>query len=273
MPASSAASTTARGRVEVEPRAEVVAAEADDGDVEAGVAERPLLHAPEYAARACRPRRYRPGVEPDDLYGLPLEEFTAARNALAKERPEAKGLRKPSIAAWAVNQLARRHRRELESFLDAAAKVRQAQLRGGDVRATTAAERTALRRLLQLAGEYAGAAQSDRIRQTLQAAAVDEDAAEQVRAGRLERELEPAGFGTLVAGGAAPARRTEPAPKRDRAAERAAVEAARTSSARRRPSRATTSPRTSSSMSASAVRASRSRTVPRLKSTLTAAPA
>jgi len=164
-------------------------------------------------------------VEIDDLYGLPLEDFTAARNALAKERPEAKGLRKPSIAAWAVNQLARRHRGELDSFLDAASELRRAQTGGGDVRAATTAERSALTRLLQLAGEYAGAAQSERIRQTLQAAAVDEEAADQVRAGRLERELEPAGFGTLVAG-PAPKRRA-PAPKRDRAAERAAVEAAR----------------------------------------------
>jgi len=139
-------------------------------------------------------------VEPDDLYGLPLEEFTAARNALARERPEARELRKPSVAAWAVNQLARRHARELGAFLDSAALLREAQLGGGDVAAATKAEREALKRLLQLAGEYAPSTQADRVRQTLQAAAADEAAAEQVRAGRLERELEPAGFGSLVAG-------------------------------------------------------------------------
>jgi len=157
-------------------------------------------------------------VEPDDLYGLPLEEFTSARNALAKLRPEVKSLRKPSLAAWSVNQLARRHARELDAFLAAAAALREAQLGEGDVAGTTQAEREALKRLVQLAGEYAGATQIQKVRQTLQAAAVDEEAAEQVRAGRLERELEPAGFGTLLA--AAPRK-----PKRDEARERRIREA------------------------------------------------
>jgi hypothetical protein len=165
-------------------------------------------------------------VEPGDLYGLPLEEFTAARNALAKERPEAKGLRKPSAAAFALNQLARRHADELDAFLGAAAQLRHAQLKGGDVRGATQEERQALQRLLQLAGEYTTSTQIDRVRQTLQAAAVDEEAAAQLRAGRLERELEPGGFGSLVTG-PAPARRAPAKPKRDRKAERAAVSAAR----------------------------------------------
>lgn len=161
-------------------------------------------------------------MEPDDLYGLPLEEFTAARNALAKERPEVKELRKPSAAAWAVNQLARRHARELDAFLDSAARLREAQLEGGDVPAATKAEREALKRLLQLAGEYAPSTQAGRVRQTLQAAAADEAAAEQVRAGRLERELEPAGFGSLVAG----TPKARPKPRDDRAERVAKAQAA-----------------------------------------------
>lgn len=165
-------------------------------------------------------------MEPDDLYGLPLEEFTAARNALAKERPEAKGLRKPTLAAWAVNQLARRHRGELDAFLDAAAGLRDAQLGGGDVAKATAAQREALRRLVQLAGEYAGSGQTERIRQTLQAAAVDDEAAAQVRAGRLERELEPGGFGSLLAASAAMPK-TPAAARRDAERERRIAEAER----------------------------------------------
>ncbi|HEX6580351.1 MAG TPA: hypothetical protein VF195_05715, partial [Actinomycetota bacterium] len=52
----------------------------------------------------------------DELYGLPLERFTAERDALAKELASAgdrdgaarvKALRKPVVAAWAVNLLAR----------------------------------------------------------------------------------------------------------------------------------------------------------------------
>ena len=54
--------------------------------------------------------------ELDRLYGLPLEEFTAARDDLSKrvraaglrdQADEIKALRKPPVSAWAVNQLAR----------------------------------------------------------------------------------------------------------------------------------------------------------------------
>ena len=45
--------------------------------------------------------------EIDKLYRLPLDEFTSARNALAKtagtDGASVKGLQKPPIAAWAVN--------------------------------------------------------------------------------------------------------------------------------------------------------------------------
>jgi hypothetical protein len=46
----------------------------------------------------------------DELYQLPLDEFTAARNALAKslkgeEAESVKRLQKPTIVPWAVNQL------------------------------------------------------------------------------------------------------------------------------------------------------------------------
>ena len=165
----------------------------------------------------------------DRLYDLPLESFTEARNALAAElkragrdadAEEVRALRKPSAAAWAANQLARRHAGELDRFLDAAAQLRKAQFGQGDVRSATSAERKALERLLGLAGEYAGAAQLGRVRQTLEAAAVDADAAGLLRAGRLERELEPGGFGSLLA--ATPrSRRRGPDP----AAKRAAAEA------------------------------------------------
>jgi hypothetical protein len=167
-------------------------------------------------------------VEPDDLYGLPLDEFTAARNALARERPEAKELRKPTVAAHAVNQLARRHQDELEAFIVSAGRLRKAQLGSGDVAGETKAERVALSRLLQLAGEYAPASQQDRIRQTLQAAAVDDDAAEQVRTGCLERELEPGGFGSFLT-----ANPSTPPKARDLRAERIAKAEAERNEAQR----------------------------------------
>jgi hypothetical protein len=150
----------------------------------------------------------------DMLYGLPLDDFTSARNAAAKElrdrglREEAeavKSLAKPTVAAWAVNQLTRRRRADLDEFLGAAAAVRDAQLGGGgaDLREAITRQRAGLDTLVAAARHELGGAASDavtgRIRQTLEAAAVDDDAAEAVRQGHLAKELESAGFGTLAA--------------------------------------------------------------------------
>ena len=72
----------------------------------------------------------------DALYGLPLEEFTPRRDELVKElrsgggREEAawvKGLRKPSAAAWLVNQLARTQKSEARRVLDSGDALRAAQ--------------------------------------------------------------------------------------------------------------------------------------------------
>src|SRR4051812_417513 len=69
------------------------------------------------------------------LYGLPLAEFTPERNALAaelsregaRERAAAvKALRKPSAAAWAVNQLVRAEPDLVEALLGAGGELRQA---------------------------------------------------------------------------------------------------------------------------------------------------
>jgi hypothetical protein len=152
----------------------------------------------------------------DRLYGLPQEEFTKARDDAARElrrdglRAEAarlKELRKPTAAAAAVNQLVRKHRGDVEKFLSAADALRKAQVSGkGDLAASTVAERDALARLVRTGG--------DQVRQSLQAAAADEGAARQLLEGRLERELEPRGFGTLFAGGkiTPPKRATKDAP-------------------------------------------------------------
>ena len=50
------------------------------------------------------------------LYQLPLDSFTNERNALAKKlgQPAIKQLAKPSVPAWAVNQLFWRHRTEFD---------------------------------------------------------------------------------------------------------------------------------------------------------------
>lgn len=66
----------------------------------------------------------------DELYRLPLGEFTTARNALArisgKSGAAIKALEKPSVAAWGVNQLYWRERRTYEKLLRASERVRAA---------------------------------------------------------------------------------------------------------------------------------------------------
>ncbi len=160
----------------------------------------------------------------DSLYGLPAEEFTSQRNAAARELKQA-GLRaeaarveeqrKPTAAAAAVNRLVHAHRSKVEEFLKAAEALRDSQVGGAaGLQEATKREREALTLLVR-----AGGAQ---VRQSLQAAAVDGGAAEQLLAGRLLRELEPAGFGTLAEhakpskAGSAPrpaAKATAPVPK------------------------------------------------------------
>ena len=179
--------------------------------------------------------------EIDKLFALPLEEFTAARNELAKrlakdgekERAdEVRGLAKPSVPVWTINQLARSEKPMVRALLDAGAKLRRAQeqaLGGGNpdaLRSAQSEEREALRALTQRAGELlreagkpVGQAVLERINGTLGAAAVTEDAREDLKAGRLTSELRMSGFESL-AGFEAPPPRDELAERREQKAER-----------------------------------------------------
>ncbi|MGO9792627.1 MAG: hypothetical protein ACLP8S_24865 [Solirubrobacteraceae bacterium] len=159
-----------------------------------------------------------PVTDPSDLYGLPLERFVAERAALAKvlrgegRREEAKrvtGLHKPSIAAWAVNQLARTQRAALTDLFaagDELLRLHAGLLDGrgdpGALRAATVGEREAVSRLtraahglLSGAGHELSAATLERVSETLDAAARDERARDLVRVGCLERELRVVGLG------------------------------------------------------------------------------
>jgi hypothetical protein len=189
----------------------------------------------------------------DQLYGVDLAEFVPERTRLAKElradgrREEAEQvakLRKPTVAAWAVNQLTRRQRRDVDLLLDAGHRLREAQagvLRGADkaefdrARAT---ERDALQRLTQSADQLLGgttAATLQQIGDTLRAAAVSEEGREQLARGQFVTPLESEGFGVL--GGLAPAtpspRKREQKPDK-REARKAAQEALRAARARLR---------------------------------------
>ncbi|MCA1657124.1 MAG: hypothetical protein LC713_05375 [Actinobacteria bacterium] len=166
-------------------------------------------------------------MDPGDLYALPLDRFVPERVALAKtlrrdgRRDEAAGVaarRKPSVGAWAVNQLVRTQPAGLDRLFAAGDAVREAQaelLDGrGDARALRAAadaERAAVadlietaRGLLTSAGHELSPAVLDRVADTLHAAGLDPVARDPVRDGCLERELVHVGLGSLSAGPPAP---------------------------------------------------------------------
>ena len=141
-------------------------------------------------------------MKPEDLYALPLSEFTAARNKLAKEAGDKSiaKLRKPSSPAWALNQAARSSKGDVARFLHAAARVRSAADREalGELRETEADVRRAALRALGPKGESQMAA----VNTLLAAAATDESVGELLRAGTLtgDEEAEQSGFiGTLAA--------------------------------------------------------------------------
>jgi hypothetical protein len=175
----------------------------------------------------------------DELFGLPLGEFTNARNELAKRlkaegdlnaAAEVRKLRKPSVPAWAVNQLARRRPDEVEELLLVSRHVREAQQRmvsgGGRAKLNEAsrARKELLDRLAQAAAdilESSGHAPSratlDDVTNTLLATATDEEAADRVRRGVLEKELMGAtgfedAFGLTASGAAVEAARSPRAP-------------------------------------------------------------
>src|SRR6476620_8060357 len=101
----------------------------------------------------------------DALFKLPAAEFTAARNALAvqlkkggrrDESDRVKALAKPSITAWAVNQLYWQHREAFDRLIATGQRFRQAQTssRAGkiaDMREALDARREVLLHLSDLA--------------------------------------------------------------------------------------------------------------------------
>lgn len=153
-------------------------------------------------------------MEPDDLYGLPPDRFIPERGALARrlrgegrrdEAAEVAKLRKPSAAAWAVNQLVRSQGDAVGELWESGDALRRAQsdvLAGsGDARALRdagTAVRDAVDGLVGAArslGEELTAVTLERVGETLHAAALDEDARAAVAGGRLERELRHVGLG------------------------------------------------------------------------------
>lgn len=143
----------------------------------------------------------------DQLYQLPLDQFTPARNVLAKQAGpragEVKALEKPNAAAWAVNQLYWRERPIYDELIEASHQLRTAyrdQLAGKspDVRGAEAAHKAAVKRATQTARtiiESDGSKASDAVMESVRETLDILPSADQP--GRLTRPLKRTGFEAL----------------------------------------------------------------------------
>ena len=158
----------------------------------------------------------------DELYGLPPDQFTPARDEYVRKTRADKHaelareigkLRKPTQSAWLINLLWRDQREVLEQFFEVADALRQAQAdaAGAELRALTTQRRqleSAMIRqaktLAQQAGVEVGAATEREAQETLSAALAQPEVANEVRSGRLVKAAAYAGFGSLSGTAARP---------------------------------------------------------------------
>jgi hypothetical protein len=185
----------------------------------------------------------------DRLFAAPLAEFTSLRNALASRLKKAgleedaakvKALAKPSVTAWAVNQIYYEHRDLFDRLRTAGERLRDAQLaqvtgKPADVRSALDERRNALGTLtghalavLEIAGHAVTPEATRRINATLEAISVaSPDSAE--RPGQLTQDMDPPGFDALSAwmpGGAVKPKPSKVTPNNNEASARARKEAA-----------------------------------------------
>ena len=150
----------------------------------------------------------------DDLYGAPLAEFTQLRNDIVKtlksggkkeEAAQVTKLKRPTVPAWAVNQLARREADRVERLIEIqhslgdAGDAKTLQRLGSERRRAVTELTEAARKILSENGQSATAATLEKISSTL-LAATSEDEQDVLRRGRLERELSASGFGEAFGG-------------------------------------------------------------------------
>lgn len=194
-----------------------------------------------------KPKRSTVEDEIDDLFKLSLSEFTDARNKLgarlkkdgnANEAARVKALSKPSVSAWAVNQLYWQHREDFDRLLSAGNRFRQAQTsrsasKVAAIRESLEARREELSNLANLAEEIlAGAGHNPsletirRVTTTLEAMSAYASVPDAPAPGRLTHDVDPPGFdsfATLIPRAGVSLRPASPAvsPKPDNAKTRA----------------------------------------------------
>jgi hypothetical protein len=178
-------------------------------------------------------------TEIDRLYGLPLDEFTPARDDLARQlrrsgdRDSAERLgrlRKPTVASWALNQARRADPAAVEQLIAAAHRLRDAQERlltagdRGELRDAAAEERRLIEELgkagerqLEAGGHPVTAATQSKLFSTLRAVAGNPETRELLGTGRLARDYSVSDLGLGIDQPAAPipTKGPEPAKKPD----------------------------------------------------------
>jgi chromosome segregation ATPase len=151
------------------------------------------------------------------LYGLRPDEFTAARTAAEKaaradgDRELAaavKALRRPAVAAWAVNLLVRRRAELVEEVVELGEQLRQAQsLLQGDALRDLARQRRQLVTAVATQARALAAEEGDQqlsdaalrqVADTLHAAMTDRQASDAVRSGLLAQPLSSTGLESLA---------------------------------------------------------------------------
>ena len=151
----------------------------------------------------------------EQLYAAVPGEFTALRTQLAKQARSAgdaelakaiTALRKPTVAAWALNHFVREHGDELDDFRAFAELLREAQRtldaeqlrvlgRERAKRVDAVAERVTEE--AKAAGQPLGAGVAQEVRDSLTALVADETAEASILTGALVRALSYSGFGSV----------------------------------------------------------------------------
>jgi hypothetical protein len=167
----------------------------------------------------------------DALFRLPLTEFINARKTLAArlkkeghgdQANRVKALVKPSISAWAVNQLYWKHREAFDRLIATSQRFRLAQSsrlagKAADLRGPLDARREVLSELSTLATALLGESGHNptpdmvrRIATTLEAMSAYAALPDDFAPGRLTHDMDPPGFESF-ASSAMPARTAQPA--------------------------------------------------------------
>ena len=148
--------------------------------------------------------------EIDELFALPPDRFTSSRDELFRRLTKegdkeaaasVKALRKPTLVAWALNQLPRRLGKDLRALVEAGETLRTAQRRAASgAKDTGFQEASETRRrlvrnltgkatgILSEAGKPSQAAEAE-IARSLEAASVDVEAGDLLLAGRLSKAI------------------------------------------------------------------------------------